>query len=112
MKSKSVRSFIVIGVIPLGLLLNSPIMANSTNTITQTESSVESAKESKDAFEQASGMKRDQPTGPDPTPGEMKQQQPHNSNIEQDVAEAKEKETQEKMLKTDKEMPSVTNISK
>lgn len=96
MKSKSISHLIALGIMPLSLLLIGPLMAASSTSTPDakapSEEQISINKEDKDAFEQASGMKRDQPTGPDPTPGEMKQQQPHNSNIEQEVKEAKEKE--------------------
>lgn len=98
MKSKSIRYLITIAMMPLALLMGEAAIAASDNTTKAKRPSEEmanSGEQNKDAFEQASGMERDQPTGPDPTPGEMKQQQPHNSNIEQEVKEAKEKEMQD-----------------
>lgn len=104
MKSKSIHRFVIAVSMPLGLLLGGATMAATADTTTQAKEPSEelagSGKDNKDAFEQASGMKRDQPTGPDPTPGEMKQQQPHNSNIEQEVKEAKTEEMKGKTSET------------
>lgn len=73
-----------------------------TNTNTSPDAKAPSENEiseesGKDAFEQASGMERDQPTGPDPDP-EMKQQQPYpaSSEIEKEVAEGKQKDKDQK----------------
>lgn len=106
MKSKSISYLIAIGIMPLGLVLSGASMAASDNPTTGAKAPSEeiagTGEANKDAFEQASGMQRDQPTGPDPTPGEMKQQQPHNSNIEQEVKEAKEKEMKDQTSETTK----------